>query len=374
MIESTRASIKVTFGFGQPYAKCVSWPILQSTGKAWLVQTPAGDIWVPSYRWDRMPSGTGNTGDERKYNAVVDFLRSITSTNNDALVAVRRAGKGSSDLSTTVAFTVVVRDADGLSVIEERQRTSIVPASQLKAHGDQWSVPRWVLAKKLKSNEGFKVRPVWPGLQVVQDQLRSAFDAAIAGELASKVAMLKATEEAAQQRAERDRAEADAKSVRQAAIAEDGELALAFARKRLTLEDLANSGCRLYGWPKWLPGERVDGPLEVTLASLVSAVRTHPEFAGWRAKNVLRQGALLKSPKAPPRRQPDRVIKNCIVEWREYLGSANNLRGVDHRDEGCTVEIYGKKHEIELPDGRIVTKMAGPNLKVIERRPNEANA
>lgn len=374
MIESTRASIKVTFGFGQPYAKCVSWPILQSTGKAWLVQTPAGDLWVPSYRWDRMPSGIGNTGDERKYNAVVDFLRSITSTNNDALVAVRRAGKGSSDLSTTVAFTVVVRDADGLCVIEERQRTSIVPASQLKPDGDHWSVPRWVLARKLKPREGFKSRPLWPGLQVLQEQLRSALDEAIAGEAASKAATLKAAEEAARQREEKDRVAADAKSARQAAIAEDGELALAFARKRLTLEDLADCGCRLYGWPKWQPGERVDGQLEVTLASLVCAVRTHPDFAGWRAKHVHCQGALLKPPKAPPQRQPDRVITNCVVEWREYLGSANNLRSVDHRDEGCTVLVYGKKHEIELPSGRFVTKMAGPNLKVVESAPSAANA
>ena len=296
----------------------------------------------------------------------MNFLRSITSTNNDALVSVRRAGKGSSDLSTTVAFTVVVRDAEGLSVIEERQRTSIVPASQLKSDGDQWSVPRWVLAKKLKPREGFKTRPLWPGLQVLHDQLRTAFDAALAGEAAAKAATLKAAEEADQQRAEKDRAAADAKSVRQALISEDGELALAFARKSLTLDDLADCGCRLYGWPKWLPGERVDGPLEVTLASLVSAVRAHPDFAGWRAKNVHRQGALLKPPKAPPQRQPDRVIKNCVVEWREYLGSANNLRSVDHRDEGCTVQVYGKKYDIDLPGGCFVTKMAGPNLKVIE--------
>lgn len=366
MTQSTRSSINVTFGFGQPYAQRVSWPILQTTAKAWLIQTPGGDIWVPSYRWDHMPSGSGATADKQKFNAVVDFLRSITSTNNDALVAVRRAGKGSSDLSTTVAFTVVVRDADGLNVIEERQRTSIVPASQLKSDGDHWSVPRWVLAKKLKPREGFKTRPLWPGLQVLQDQLRSALDGAIAGETALKAATLKAADEAAQQRAEKERAAADAKLARQAAIAEDGELALAFARKRLTLQDLADYGCRLYGWPKWQPGERVDGPLEVTLASLVSAVRRHSDFADWRAKNVHRQGALLKPTQAPPRRQPDRVIKNCVVEWREYLGSANNLRSIDHRDEGCTVAIYGKKYAIELPDGRFITKMASPNLKVIE--------
>lgn len=365
MNQPTRKSIGVTFGLGQPYAQRVSWPILKSTGKAWLIQTPAGDIWVPSYRWDHLPLGPGATEEERKLNAVVDFLRTITSTNNDALVNVRRAGKGSSELSSTVAFTVVVPDADGFGVIEERQRTSIVPASQLKSDGEQWSVPRWVLAKKLKPNEGFKTRPVWPGLQVLKDQLRSAFDSATAGEVSAKAATVKATQEAAARRAEADRVAADAKSVRQALIAEDGEFALAFARKRLTLEDLVGLGCRLSGWPKWLPGEGVDGPPEFALAGLVNAVRSHPEFAAWREKNLHRRGSLLKPPKAPPQRQPDKVIKNCVVEWREYSGSANDLRRIDHRDEGCRVEVYGKKHEIELPDGRFVTKMAGPNLKVI---------
>ncbi len=366
MNQPTRTSIGVTFGLGEPYAQRVSWPILKSTGKAWLIQTPAGDIWLPSYRWDHMPLGSGATGDERKLNAVVDFLRTITSTNNDALVTVRRAGKGSSDLSSTVAFTVVVRDADGFGVIEERQRTSIVPASQLKSDGEQWSVPRWVLAKKLKSNEGFKTRPVWPGLQVLKHQLRSAFDVAMAGEVAAKAANVKASQEAVHQRAERDRIAAEAKSVRQALIREDGEFALAFARKKLTLEDLIGLGCRLSGWPKWLPGEIVDGPPELALAGLVNAVRSHPEFAAWRAKNVHRQGSLLSLPKALPPRQPDRVIDNCVVEWREYVGPTTSLRRIDRRDEGCTVAIYGKKYEIELADGRFITKMAGPNLKVIE--------
>lgn len=368
MNQHTRTSVGVTFGLGQPYAQRVSWPILKSTGKAWLIQTPAGDIWVPSYRWDHLPTGSGATDEERKLNAVVDFLSTITSTNNDALVNVRRAGKGSSELSWTVAFTVVVRGADGFGVIEERQRTSIVPASQLKSDGGQWSVPRWVLAKKLRSNEGFKTRPVWPGLRVLKDQLRSAFDAAMAGEVAAKAATVKATQEAAERRAEADRVAADAKSVRQALIAEDGEFALAFAQRKLNLEDLAGLGCRLHGWPRWLPAERADGPLERTLASLINAVRGHPEYATWREKNLHRRGDLVK-PKLPrplPRRQPDRVIKNCVVEWCEYTGSTNNLRRIDHRDEGCTVEVFGKKHEIELADGRFVIKMAGPNLKITE--------
>ena len=357
MQQPTRTSIGVTFGRGQPYEQRVSWPILQTTAKAWLIQTLAGSIWVPSYRWDRMPLGTGASVDEQKLNAVLDFLRSITSTNNDARVEVHRAGKGSSDLSVKVAYPVVIFGSDGLSVIQERQRTSIVPGSQLERDNDKWSVPRWVLVKKLKPTEGLKRRASWPGMQALQDQLETAFKAAADGEAAANAAMRKAGQEAAEQRAEKDRIAADAKAVRQALVAEDGEFALAFVRKKLTLNDLAGLGCRLSGWPRWLPGERVDGPLEFALASIVIAARSHSDFAAWREKNHHRRGTLLKPPKASPLRQPDKIIHNCVVEWSEYIGPTKSQRRIDHRDEGCTVEVFGQKHEIELADGRLIVKM-----------------
>ena len=374
MGQPQRTEVEVSFSRGQPYQQRVSWPVLQSTDKAWLIQTPVGEVWVPSYRWSHMPPGPGACANEQKLNAILNFLRDITSTHRDARVEVRRAGKGSSDLSVTVGYTVVVRCPDSGRVIDELKRTSIVPASQLRADGDKWSVPRWVAAKKLKPREGFKTRPDWPGMQALQGQLQAAFDAAMAGEAAVAAATLKAGQEAAERRAEKDRIAADAKAHRQALVAEDGELALAFARKKLTLDDLVGLGCRLYGWPRWLPGERVDEPLEMTLAGLVSAVRSHPEFAAWREKNIRSQGTLLKPPKAPPPRQPDRVIKNCVVEWCEYVGPSKSRRRIDHRDEGCTVEIFGKKHEIEMADGRFIVKMAGPHLKITESEPARSEA
>ena len=374
MGQPQRTEIDVFFSRGQPYEQRVSWPVLQSTEKAWLIQTPAGELWVPSYRWDRMPTALGACANERKLNAVLDFLRSITSTHRDARVEVRRAGKGSSDLSVTVGYTVVVRCPDSARVIGELKRTSIVPASQLEATADKWSVPRWVVAKKLKLGEGFQTRPVWPGMQALQDQLQVAFDAAMAGEAAATAAILKAGQEAAERRAEKDRIAATAKAHRQALVADDGELALAFARQKLTLDELGSLGCRPQGWPRWLPGEPIDGSLEMTLAGIVSAVRSHPEFVAWRAKNIHRQGTLLKPPKPAPSRQPDRVITNCVVEWCERVGPSSRQRRIDHRDVGCTVEIFGQKHEIELADGRFIVKMAGPNLKITEPEPARSEA
>lgn len=374
MEKPQRTEVEVVFSRGQPYEQRVSWPVVQSTDKAWLIQTPAGELWVPSYRWSRMLPGPGASANEQKLNAVLNFLRDITSTHRDARVEVRRAGKGSSDLSVTVGYTVVVRCPESGRAIDELKRTSIVPASQLGADGDKWSVPRWVVAKKLKPGEGFKTRAEWPGIQALQSQLQAAFDAAMAGEAAATAATRKAGQEAAERRAEKDRLAADAKANRQALVAQDGELALAFARKKLTLDDLGSLGCRPQGWPRWLPGEPIDGSLEMTLAGIVSAVRSHPEFAAWREKNIHRQGALLKPPKAAPPRQPDRVIKNCVVEWCERVGPASRPRRIDHRDEGCTVEIYGQKHEIELADGRFIVKMSGPYLKITEPARSEAIA
>ena len=56
------------------------------------------------------------------------------------------------------------------------------------------------------------------------------------------------------------------------------------------------------------------------------------------------------------------------------MGNANSQRRIDHCDTGCTVEVYGQKHEIELADGRFVVKMVGPNLKITEPEPARSEA
>lgn len=364
MIWRMRNSLEVVFFRGLPYERGVSWPILQTTPKAWRIETPAGEIWVPSYRWSTMPAGPGASPEEMRLNGVLAFLSGITSTNGDARVAVRRAGKGPSELSVKVAFDVVVYGSDGRGIVETRRRTVLVPASQLGSDGDKWFVPRWVLVKKLGDGECFQARPEWLGMAALREQLQKAFDAAKAGEAAAKEASRIAALKASDERAERDRIAAEAKSVRSAMVAEDGELALAFARRRLTLQELRDLGCGLRAWPQWLPGEPVSDYLERELASVVKAVRGHPEFAAWRAKNLERRGALLKPPKAAPERKPDKVIENCVVEWVQYVGPTKSLRRIDHRDEGCLVRVFGKKNEIELPDGRTIVKMASPNLKI----------
>lgn len=200
-----RTSLDFVFFRGLPYAQGVSWPILQTTPKAWRIETPAGELWVPSYRWSTMPPGPGASPEEMRFNGVLAFLSSITSTNGDARIAVRRAGKGPSELSVKVAFDVVVYQADGRGIVETRRRTVLVPASLVGSDGNKWFVPRWVLVKKLEDCESFATRPEWPGLPALREQLHQAFDAARAGEAAAREASRIAAVKASEERAERDR-------------------------------------------------------------------------------------------------------------------------------------------------------------------------
>ena len=68
MGQPQRTEVEVSFSRGQPYQQRVSWPVLQSTDKAWLIQTPVGEVWVPSYRWSHMPPGPGACANEQKLN------------------------------------------------------------------------------------------------------------------------------------------------------------------------------------------------------------------------------------------------------------------------------------------------------------------
>lgn len=295
-----RTSLDVTFGRGFGYEQRVVWPILETTPKAWRIQTEAGEVWVPSYRWSCIRPGPGASPDEQRLNGLLEFFGSITSTNGDARVAVRRAGKGPSELSVKVSFNVVVHRPDGLGILGERRRTVIIPASQLSLDGDPCSVPRWVLARKLGPNESFQVRPLWPGLPALQDQLRKAFDAAMAGEAAEKEARRIAALKAGEERAARDRIAAEAKSVRSAMVAEDGELALAFARRRLTLQELRELGCGLHAWPQWLPGEPVNELLEGALARIIRAVRGHPRVCGVACQEPSAAGCATEAAQSGP--------------------------------------------------------------------------
>ena len=355
--------LSVVFGH-DVHRRTVAWPILRSTDKAWLLSTAGGEIWMPMWRWRLIRT----TQDALQLKQVCDLITSVPSTHNDSRVPVRKAGRGTTDKSHCVAFSVRVKE----DVRAEWQpavinRTAIVPMSQLlPSAGGGWTVPRWVLERKLnRSKELIDEASVWTGLAPVIAQLQAAFEAASAS-LATAIEASQEREEARRKKLEEEKARI------RSLTEEDGELALAFARRRLRLSDIAELGLSISYWPTWLPGTPISDAIARELARLVVAVRNHPKFATWREENLPRKGSLLKPerPAAPQRpRVPDRVIENCTVEWTEWLGPSNNQRAVKHRDDGCTVRVFGQKHEIELPDGFVVNKMAGSNLRVIEHAP-----
>ena len=157
---------------------------------------------------------------------------------------------------------------------------------------------------------------------------------------------------------------------------EDGVFALAFVRRQMTLAQVsAGTKHHLRQWPTWVPDDGLDAPLDPSipqtkmfelLGSLVEIARRDPDFAAWRERNAERQSQLLKPRPAPKPKEPDRIIESCIVRWVEWVGPTTSRQRVDHEAEGCKVEVFGAKHLIHLADGRVLTKMKGPNLQIVE--------
>lgn len=362
--------LEVAFGQGV-YRQTLAWPIVERTDKAWKIDTSGGALWVPIWRWQ----GQGPCSDQVRLQSLLALFANISSTHPDARILVKRLGKGSSDKSVRVGFFFCKPDTyrPGWGT-EKFDRSATLALSLLSQDASgNWSAPVWAIHKKLDAKcEKLAGDAFWPGLPLVQVQLQDAFDAAEKNrqdqEQEQRAAAQARQRIEDERQAERARAQAAASAQRLILIAEEGELALAFARRRLTLADLGELGYPLAGWPKWLPGDPVDRPLENNLAALVEAVRQHPEFSPWRQKNAHLRGALLKPakavrPSAP--RKPDRVIENATVHWTDWTG--RSMQRDERCESGCRVLVFGKKHEITLMDGSVLTKMAGPNLKIFEQ-------
>ena len=170
--------LSVVFGHDVHW-RTVAWPILRSTEKAWLLSTVGGEVWMPMWRWRLIR----RSQDAVQLNQVCDLFTNVSSTHNDSRVSVRKAGRGSTDKSHCVAFSVRVKEdvrAEWQPAV--KNRTAIVPMSQLlPSAGGGWTVPRWVLERKLnRSKELIDETSVWTGLAPVIAQLQAAFDAASA--------------------------------------------------------------------------------------------------------------------------------------------------------------------------------------------------
>jgi len=105
--------------------------------------------------------------------ARLEFIKSVSSTQNDARVAVGRLGPGPTQLNCRVGFAAV-RGNDPA----ERRRSAIVPLSLLHAEDGHLTAPHWVLQISLRHRAEQVTGGVWAGLAAVRAQLHGAFDAA----------------------------------------------------------------------------------------------------------------------------------------------------------------------------------------------------
>lgn len=290
-------ALKVVFGCGRPHEQQVTWPIVKATEKAWQVATPGGPIWIPSWEWTRrVVADLGRLDDATRLKRITAFMTEISADMGDVEVRVAPPSRLAARPSACVKVTF---DLEKLKSDRDRwvstHRTFSAPASLLsEVESGRSLVPRWLLKKHLKEHERIPEGDGWAGLRAVIAQLEAAFDVA--------------TEPARRERADREARELAYKALqasvrdryeqlrvaRAALFVEDAEFALCFARRRLTLAELAHLGCRLNHWPTWVPGG-VPGPGSADLEKLILAVRSHPEFPAWRLNNLEKRGTLLSA-------------------------------------------------------------------------------
>lgn len=382
--------IEIRLGFPDK-PRVVEWLVREAKQSSMLVRTPGGDIWMSAEKWRSEGPPRPLFGDlctpetcDATVEKVLSFLRTLPWVRGNERVPVQSVMAGKTGMSRKVKLRVVVEEPGREPRTLTREKT--VPTSLLKRGDDDvWTLPKWKVDEIIQV-PGEKVWTLpWTGMAAIEAELRMA--AALA-----KADVIKAQQERAEQQACRE-AEAVVRAAAQAALEasrqardaelrrlaeEDGEFALAFAKLRLTLSDLADLGVRLDRWPRWIPADGLDANADGSsviheikayqvIGGIVEAVRKRDDFLSWRERNKARAGGLLKAARAPaPRaRVPDRVFRNSTVHWTEWVGPSSNRKRVDHVDQGCNVEVYGQKNEIELPDGTVITKMVGQNLKII---------
>ena len=335
--------------------KLITWPIVRETKKAILVETPGGDLWLPRWRFDRAKYYLAEVP------KLIELLANISASAESSIVPVTRVGPGKTEKSAK--FKVIVSENmnfEGAEVLKTRVRIFTLPLSQILNNDRLMFAPVWLVKGHLGKGENLANR-VWPGLAKITDEIEqvAANLRQQAEDKNAEIERRKLKERAAWEGEQRKREE-DLKRLN-AALEKDGEAALFFCKRKFTLAALAQCGVHLNGWPTWPPNPQATHELSI-LGAIVEFARAHPKFAVWRAKvgNQIFEETI----KPKKIREPDKVVSNAYVEWVEWGGTAKKRIKVEQAEHGCTVSFFGKKRQIVLPDGSVITKMEVPNLKI----------
>ena len=150
----------------------IDWPIVTETSKAVQIQTPGGLLWLPDCK---RPKKFWSCAEVDK---LLADIKSVSSTCNEALVSVQKAGKGPTDKSIKVKVEVrkyTLGDPDeeceGSTITKTRCFT--VALSQLKAVDGALFAPLWLLKRHLGHGESI-TSAKWIGFSEVEIQIRNA--------------------------------------------------------------------------------------------------------------------------------------------------------------------------------------------------------
>lgn len=375
----------IPLGRSYQWSHQLTWPVFKDDGLLHF-ETCAGEVcisrsdwssWQYKLRWPfEMSWGEGEQTRQLAWfddlpEKILECFRNLRSVAGLGRVEVSNVKAGPTPASRKVTLNILVKDPD--QSLRKLRRIKTVPFSLLDqgANGIT-TLPLWFVKKSelIGDGEVIATHP-WVGLERLKSDITQKVAAAKAAYLEVVAGEQKAQEkrEALQKAQDEQKAAlaAEREKVRETIFA-DGEPVLAFARAKFNLAELGELGVNWDRWPDWIlsDGPNANDAFE-KLPRLISVIKGLPDYQVWLQKNEHKRGHLLKrkAPKERKARQPDKILENCSVEWVEWVGTSKNPKRTDHLADGCTVHFFGKKCEIELPSGAVITKMQGANLKIV---------
>lgn len=256
----------------------ICWQILQVSSKnAVLVVTPGGNLWLPPGALQP------RRFDLYEIQQLIEEIRRLTVNGNEAMTPVWKAGNSYSEKTHKFKFNfrkpgTHYHDKDLYYI---KSRVCQLPLSQVRQIDGQWLAPAWLVKRHLHKDESLD-KTVWPGLQAVTEEISAA-----AQRIRARRAVLKAesrAREAAElKRIEMQRQQREAeKAELMRQVNEDGEAALKFCRRTLTLSALRVAGIHMRYWPTWPPTP--DFYSLQPIVELINHVKNQPEYLAWKAK------------------------------------------------------------------------------------------
>lgn len=153
----------------------LTWPITESSSKAIRVQLPGGEVWLPLHRFER--TGISLRKNDQSLTCrissvfpatIVTLFREFSRSSGEAIVPVKRAGKGPTDKSQKVKVEIWKHDDE--ETRQRRERTMTIPASQLREIDGKLYLMAWCAWKKLSEGECL-VQPFTPAIDAAVKQL-----------------------------------------------------------------------------------------------------------------------------------------------------------------------------------------------------------